>query len=102
MGKKQSELDELSRAVVRMQAGILALVFALICGLGLFIMTAWLVIKNGPMTGMHLQLLNNYFLGYSVSWTGSFVGFFYGALVGAVIGWAIGKVYNRIVGLRFP
>ena len=101
MRRKQSDLDELSRAVVRMQSGILALVFASICGLGLFVMTVWLVIKDGPMVGLHLELLNNYFIGYSVTWTGSIVGFFYGSLVGAIIGWAIGKIYNRIVGLRF-
>lgn len=101
MRGKRSELDDLSRAVVRMQSGILALVFAAICGFGLFAMTIWLVIKDGPMVGLHLELLNNYFIGYSVTWTGSIVGFFYGALVGAIIGWAIGKIYNRIVGLRF-
>lgn len=85
-----------------MQAGILALVFALIFGLGLFVMTAWLIIKGGDNVGSHLQLLNNFFIGYSVTWKGSLVGFFYGALVGAIIGWTIGKVYNRIVKLRFP
>ena len=102
MQTKVNELDELSKAVVRMQAGILALVFAAICGFGLFAMTVWLVIKDGPMVGLHLELLNNYFIGYSVTWKGSFVGLFYGALIGSIIGWAIGKIYNRIVGLRFP
>ncbi len=101
MGTKRSELDDLSKAVVRMQSGILALVFAAICGLGLFAMTVWLVIKDGPMVGLHLELLSNYFIGYSVTWTGSIVGLFYGALIGALIGWCIGKIYNRIVGLRF-
>jgi hypothetical protein len=102
MKTNRTELDLLSDAVVRMQAGVLALVFGMISGLGLFLMTIWLVIKDGPMVGLHLELLNNYFIGYSVTWTGSIVGFFYGALVGAIIGWAIGKIYNRIVGLRFP
>ena len=101
MRRNHSELDDLSKAVVRMQSGILALVFGSICGVGLFVMTAWLVIKDGPMVGLHLELLNNYFIGYSVTWTGSVVGFFYGAFVGAIIGWTIGKIYNRIVGLRF-
>jgi ABC-type dipeptide/oligopeptide/nickel transport system permease subunit len=65
-------------------------------------MTAWLIIKDGVMVGLHLQLLDNYFIGYSVTWTGAVIGFFYGALSGAIIGWTIGKVYNRIAGLRFP
>ena len=101
MGTKRSELDDLSKAVVRMHAGILALVFGSIGGLGLFVMTVWLVIKDGPMVGSHLELLNNYFIGYSVTWRGSLVGLFYGAICGAIIGWTIGKIYNRIVGLRF-
>jgi hypothetical protein len=30
-------------------------------------MTIWLVIKGGPNMGQHLQLLGQYFVGYSVS-----------------------------------
>jgi hypothetical protein len=92
--------DEVSRAVARIQAGVLAVVCALLGGAGLFLMTIWLVIKGGPNMGQHLQLLSQYFVGYSVSWRGSFVGLFYGALTGGIIGWCIGKIYNSIATLR--
>ena len=90
----------LSQRIAKIQAKILAFVMAVICGLGVFIMTAWLLVKGGPNVGVHLQLLGQYFIGYSVSWIGSFVGLFYGALVGAIMGWAIALIYNLIVGVR--
>lgn len=97
---KRDETDEVSRVVVRIQAGVLALTSALIGGIGLFVITAWLLLKGGPRVGEHLQLLGQYFVGYSVTWTGSVVGFVYGALIGGVIGWAIGAIYNWVVGIR--
>lgn len=100
MTKKYDESEEVSRAIVRIQAGVLAFVCAMIGGIGLFVMTAWLLIKGGPMVGQHLKLLRQYFPGYSVTWKGSLIGFFYGALVGGGVGWAIGKIYNGIVGIR--
>jgi len=92
--------EEISRAVAKMQAGVLAVVCGLIGGLGIFIATVWLLLEGGPQVGAHLQLLSNYFIGYSVTWRGSFVGFFYGALTGGVLGWTIGYIYNKLVGIR--
>jgi hypothetical protein len=100
MARTPSEIDEVSRAVARIQTGVLALTSALIGGIGLFVITAWLVIKGGPRVGEHLRLLGQYFVGYSVTWTGSVVGLFYGALVGGLVGWAIGAIYNWIVSIR--
>ena len=100
MMKKSHETDEVSRAVARIQTGVLVLVGALLGGMGLFMMTAWLLIKDGPQVGTHPQLLGQYFIGYSVTWKGSLVGLFYGALTGGIVGWAVGTVYNGIVGVR--
>jgi hypothetical protein len=97
---RDSELCEVNQAVVRLQTGILAVVCALLGGVGLYVMTAWLLIKGGPQVGAHLQLLEHYFIGYSVTWQGSLVGLFYGALVGGAVGWSIGTIYNGIVAIR--
>lgn len=94
------EMKTVSRAVVRIQSSVLALVGALIGGIGLFGMTVWLLVKDGPNVGAHLQLLGNYFIGYSVTWYGSLLGLFYGALTGGIIGWVIGAIYNRIAQFR--
>lgn len=100
MGTDSKGNDELSRAVVKIQAGVLAVVCGLMGGLGLFIMTVWLLLEGGQQVGTHLRLLSNYFIGYSVTWKGSLVGLFYGALTGGVLGWTIGFIYNKVVGIR--
>jgi hypothetical protein len=95
-----AEEREIVWAIARLQAGVLALVAALLGASGMFVMTAWLLVKGGPQVGPHLQLLAQYFYGYSVSWPGAFIGSFYGALVGGIVGWLIGALYNLIAGLR--
>lgn len=97
---ERNRVDEASRMVSRLQAGALAVIGAVIGGLALFIMTAWLLLKGGSQVGLHLQLLGHYFIGYSVTWKGSLVGLFYGSLTGAVVGWSIGRLYNGIVNRR--
>lgn len=94
------QTDEVSQTLARIKADALALVCGLIGGLGIFVMTAWLVIKGGPAAGQHLQLLSNYFIGYSVTWPGAFVGLLYGAMTGGVAGWSVGRIYNGIVNAR--
>ena len=91
---------ELSRMVVAIQAGVLALFCAVVGGLALFLMTVWLVIKGGPRVGPHLSLLGQYLIGYSVTWTGSVIGLLYGALIGGIVGWMIARIYNGIARLR--
>jgi len=93
--------EEVSRAVARIKAGILALIFGFFGGVGLFMATAVLLIKGGPNVGEHLQLLGNYFPGYRVTWGGAFLGLIYGAIVGGAAGWIVGMIYNRIVGVRY-
>lgn len=91
---------ELSHTVARIHANVLALIFAVIGGIGLFVMTVWLLIKGGERVGPHLELLGQYFIGYSVTWPGSFIGLLYGALFGGICGWMIGMIYNLIVDVR--
>lgn len=97
-----TELKIVNRAIARLRAGIMAVVFAMIGGTGLFIATTWLLIQGGPNVGQHLSLLGNYFIGYSVTWMGSVIGFFYGALTGGIIGWLIAWIYNQVVNIRRP
>lgn len=89
-------------SIVRLRARVTALVFACAGGVGLFVATAWLVIRGGPRVGEHLLLLNNYFPGYEVTWVGSFLGLFYGAGLGAVVGWLLAWLYNVLADRRAP
>ena len=100
MAYDSNDARDLTRAVARLHTGVLALTFAFVGGVGLFAVTAWLLIKGGENVGAHLQLLGQYFYGYSVSWKGSLIGLLYGAVAGGVAGWIVGTVYNFVAKRR--
>lgn len=87
-------------AVAKLRAGIMAIVCGMFGGAGMFVATAWLVIRGGDNIGQHLGLLRNYLPGYSVSWIGAFLGLLYGALIGAALGWMTAWIYNRVAEIR--
>jgi len=62
----------------------------------LFLATAFLIVKGGPMVGQHLQLLSAFFPGYRVTWLGSLIGFVYAFVLGYALGRLIGAIYNRL------
>lgn len=94
------ETELIAAAVARLRAGIMAVVFSMVFGIGLFVATAWLVLRGGDSVGEHLSLLHNYFPGYSVSWRGSVLGLVYGGLVGACMGWCVAWIYNQLAARR--
>ena len=103
----RSEEEQLLQAVAVLNAKTLGLVLGVLLGLAVFIATNWIVLKGPQLNeageyvmGPHLQLLSQFFIGYSVSFTGSLVGFIYGFAVGTISGALIGWIYNRIVMLR--
>ena len=97
---REAEWALINHAVARLRASVMALVFSLTAGTGLFIATAWLVIRGGEQVGPTLGLLRHYLPGYSVTWPGAFVGFFYLMVVGGVTGWVVAFIYNQIVASR--
>ena len=94
------ETDEITGYVLRLNVKILGLVLALLFGSAIFIATNWLIIKGGEPVGPHLQLLSQYFPGYSVTFGGSLIGFIYGAALGGFAGGLLGWIYNGIVMLK--
>ncbi|MDB6147886.1 MAG: hypothetical protein JWO45_1550 [Spartobacteria bacterium] len=94
--------EALLREVIRLSRNVLGLTLGILFANGVFLATNILVIKDGPNVGAHLQLLNQFFPGYRVTFAGSFLGLFYGFLVGYISGWVIATVYNWVVLLRRP
>lgn len=72
-----------------------------LCALGLFVATNWLVLKGGERVGEHLSLLRYYFVGYSVTFIGSLVGAAWAFAAGFVGTYLVARVYNFIVELRY-
>jgi tetrahydromethanopterin S-methyltransferase subunit G len=101
LSKKEKSLEDvvLTR-LMRLNAIVYGLVFGIIFGLVIFIATIWLVIKGGPVVGPTLSLLNQFFIGYKVTWLGSIIGFVYGFVTGFLIGFLIAYIYNKIADIR--
>lgn len=79
---------------------ILGIALGVPCGLIVFLATIWLVLKGGEVVGPHLQLLSQYFPGYSVTYSGSIIGLFYGFVAGYFSGFFIAWIYNMVVLLK--
>lgn len=70
----------------------------IVAGTALFLATAVLVVRGsllpGEPVGPMLNLLNNFFPGYRVSWTGALLGWFYGFLNGFLAGATTAALVN--------
>ena len=104
---KISDEERLLKAVAILNAKMLGLILGLLLGLAVFTATIWIVLKGPQLNeagqyvmGPHLQLLSQFFIGYSVSFTGSIIGFLYGFALGTICGSLIGWTYNNIVSFR--
>ncbi len=86
--------------ILHLNAKLCGIVTGLLFGVGLFLATNWLVLKGGVHVGAHLSLLNQYFLGYRVTFLGSVIGFAYAFVSGFAGGYFIAWIYNWIASLR--
>jgi hypothetical protein len=89
--------QELRAAMARLNGRAWGIALGLVCGIGLFLATNFLVWRGGPAVGQHLSLLRIFFPGYTVSFPGSIIGFVYAFVVGYAVGRLIGAAYNRLV-----
>jgi hypothetical protein len=96
---KELERVILSR-LLTLNAKVYGLVLGLSAGLGIFIATNWLVLKGGRPVGPHLALLNQFFIGYRVTFVGSVIGFVYAFACGFIVGYSVAWIYNRVVAVR--
>ena len=92
----EPEEEQIEKAVILLNSKLLGIVLGFLSGVGLFLITNFLVIKGGPHVGAHLNLLSNFFPGYRVTFLGSIIGFFYGFIAGFLIGVVLGAVYNKV------
>lgn len=76
-----------------------ALASGLIFFLGMFAITALLIIKGVTPDipiGHNLQLLNDFLPGYNLTWFGNIIGSTYMGIIGAIIGLLIASLWNLI------
>ena len=89
----------LRRAFARLDKLAFAVAVGSVSGLLLFAATLWLVVKGGVVVGPKLQLLSQYFVGYTVTVQGSFVAFGYSFLWGFLLGWLFAYLRNLALAL---
>ena len=90
--------DELLlRAFARFDKVSLGVAVGAVAGLAVFAATAILVIKGGEVVGPNLVLLNQFFIGYRVTWPGAFVGLLYGFFAGFGLGYLLALFRNAFV-----
>ncbi len=95
-----SPSDELLiQSFAKLDKAALGIAIGILFGLGLFAATVILIIKGSETIGPSLALLNQYFIGYSVSLQGSVIGLVYGFISGFIIGWLVAFLRNLFVSI---
>jgi hypothetical protein len=78
--------------IMKLNVKALALTLGLICGLGLFLITWWIILFEG--TNTDLTMVSNIYRGYSVTPVGSLIGLIWASIDGAIGGACIAWIYN--------
>ncbi len=63
----------------------------ILTGLCIFICTIWAMLKGGGNT---LILMNQFYIGYSISWIGAIIGLAWGFVSGFITSWLFAWLYN--------
>jgi hypothetical protein len=87
----------LTRVFSKLDRVALGLSTGITTGMLLFLATLTLVLKGGEDVGPNLQLLSQFFPGYSVTLSGSLLGLFYGFIGGFLGGWGFAFLRNAVV-----
>jgi hypothetical protein len=96
--RKRTSADRpLLVAVARVDPVALGAAVGVVGGLAVFMATLALVLRGGEPIGPNLELLAQYFIGYTVTPLGSVVGLLYGAAAGFGVGWLTAALRNSIV-----
>jgi hypothetical protein len=74
----------------------LAIALGSVVGLLTFAATVWLIVKGGQAQGFGLELLGQFFWGYSITVKGAFIGMAYSFAWGFLFGWLFAYIRNLL------
>jgi len=86
---------ELALAFLPLHKRAFGMAFGAAAGLLVFGITAITLVR--PHADIRLELLAEYFYGYSVSWSGAFIGLAWAFVSGFVAGWFIAFCRNLVI-----
>ncbi len=93
-GQQAALKKALAGMMLRIDQLGLATAVGSVFGFVTFVATIWLIIWGGEVRGPGLELLGQYFLGYSVTVKGAFIGMAYSFLWGFLGGWLFAYLRN--------
>jgi len=93
-GREAALKRALASLMLRIDQLGLATAVGSVFGLVTFIATLWLMIMGGRVRGPSLELLGQYFEGYSVTMKGAFIGMAYSCFWGFLFGWLFAYLRN--------
>jgi hypothetical protein len=85
-------------AFARYDPRALGAAVGIVCGAGLFLATALVLLNEPGDPGRVLSLLGQYLAGYEVSWVGAAIGFLGAGTGGFVFGWLLARMINGLIG----
>jgi protoporphyrinogen oxidase len=91
---EESEAGVIEAAFAKIDPLALGVAVGAVSGLGIFVASAVLLLKNGPVIGPNLSLLGNYLIGFEVTWTGAVIGLLEGGLWGFAVGASTAGIRN--------
>lgn len=86
MAIEESEDTVIEVAFAKIDPFALGVAVGVVSGLGIFMASAILLLRNGPVAGPTLSLLGNYLFGFEVTWTGAVIGLFEEGMLGFAAG----------------
>ncbi len=84
-------------ALAKLDSVALGISLGTLFAMVIFLATNLLIFKGGKAIGPNLELLNQYFIGYEVTFRGSLIGLVYGFLSGFILGFLIAFLRNTVV-----
>jgi hypothetical protein len=89
--------ETLARAFPKLDGVALGVSMGILSGFILSLATLFLILQGGDIVGPRLQLLGEYFPGYSVTAGGSLLGLGYGFVAGLIGGWGFAFLRNGLL-----
>ena len=89
----------LIRVFARMDKFAFAVAVGTVCGLLVFSATMWIISRGGDVLNSHLRLLEQYFIGYTVTVQGGIIAFGYSFFWGFLFGWLFAYLRNLFLAI---
>ena len=92
--EEEFEEEVIEEVFARLDPVALGVAVGVVSGLCIFLATAILLIKGGPLVGPTLSLLGQFLFGFQVTWGGALIGLIEGGLGGFTIGYVTARLRN--------